>query len=496
MGIMALLLGMATFLLMEGTLFASGWREGIAPDEQSRLVRELTPEDLRWNVAIGLVVGDSLEGTDLPTVGSWVQILRDGIQAIPERQLSPEYRAVRQQDIIQRRVVRVERDLDRARREAEQARLQRGAPSAEQTRRKGELEEQLRLLRDLDPRRITLPAAVPVAVSQEDYRFRRTIGSAAAWAEDAEADILLYLRVDRDDELFVITLHRYSTWSTPADRQIARVVTPPETALQRLEETIPAIAREILSREIAGLRISVVDEQGLPVPSARVLLNAEPLGFAPVNTAFLKPGAYRLEARSDDQRRGTAEIELAPGSDESVIIQLEPFSGEMVTITSDPPGATVYQGTIFVGETPVTIPAPREMTSITVQRDGYYESRITLDQSAGGAIIHRPLISRESNWEEQVDGTRRSMYRSIGFFIVSLAVPIVASGMYEDISSLFPGGVVNPTLTPAEQDRLLGQANTLFYTYYGGIALSTGLFGNMLWRMVRYVRTAQGYHER
>jgi hypothetical protein len=496
MGRVVLLLGMAILLLVAGPLAASGWREGIAPDEQSRLVRELTPEDLRWNVAVGLVVGDSLRGADLPTVGSWVQILRDGIQDIPERELSSEYRSVRQRDIIQRRVVQVEGQLDTARREAERTRLQRGNPSEAQTRRVRELEEQLGILRDLDPRRIALPPAVPVAVSREDYRFRRTIGSAAAWAEDAEADILFYLRVDQDDNLYIITLHRYSPWSTPRDREIARVVTPPETALQQLEETIPALAREILSREIAGLRISVVDQEGMPVPSARVYLNSQALGFAPVNSAFLKPGTYRLEARSDDQRRGVTEIVLEPGADESVIVRLDPFSGAQVTITSDPPGAAVYQGTIFHGETPITIPVPREMTSITIQQEGYYESRITLDQSAAGAIVHRPLISRETNWEQQVEDARRSMYRSFGFFIVSLAVPIVASGMYDDISSLFPGGVVNPALSPAEQDRLLDQANTLFFTYYGGVTLSTGLFGNMLWRIVRYVRTAQGYHER
>ena len=166
-----------------------------------------------------------------------------------------------------------------------------------------------------------------------------------------------------------------------------------------------------------------------------------------------------------------------------------------MTITSNPPGASVYRGVVWQGFTPLAVPRHPQPTAYTLSRDDYYDSRLEIGPNSPD-IVERILISREYDWEAETKASRDRFYRSFGWFALSVGVPIILYGTYQDYAGLYPDGVARGDLSAAEQERLQREVNAVFYGYYGSIALSGGLFANMIWRLVQYVQTAQGYHTR
>ena len=491
-----LLLCLTGLSLSPSSVAAGGSGESAPALERQQLLAGIVPEDRMWDVAVGLVVGEELVGRDLPAVGSWVQILRDAIDEVPRRYLTEEDRLSLQEALLGQRIAAVQRDLDRLRRAAEIQAIRRNptvAPSG--SAGVSTATETLQLLRDIDPASIPLPETLPVRVSREEYRFRRTLAGPDAWAEDAGVDSLIYLVVEPLDELTLITVRNYSRWSSPRDREITRVVAPPGQILSRLETAAATVVRDLVSRDLAAISVTVVDPENMPLPTARVFLDREPLGFAPVTRRFLQPGSYRLVALTDDQRRVERLVEVVAGETQAVTLQVDRVVRETVEVRSVPAGARVYAGAVWQGFTPLEMPVPRRTMELTLALEDYYQSRVTLNPDSS-EVIERILVPLAADWEGQVVDARERMYRSIGFFIVSLAVPIVANGLYDDTGSLFPDGLARSDLNAEEQQAALDRADAIFWTYYGGVALSTGLFGNMLWRIVRYVRTAQQYHDR
>ncbi len=141
------------------------------------------------------------------------------------------------------------------------------------------------------------------------------------------------------------------------------------------------------------------------------------------------------------------------------------------------------------------IPRPDELTSYSIVKENYYDSRLELS-STSPQNVETVLVSRGYDWEEETRLSRERFYRSFGLFSLSVGVPIILYGAYQDYTGLFPSGSVRPDLSDEERQRVVREGSALFYGYYGGIALSAGFFGNMIWRLVDYIRTAQGYHTR
>ena len=109
------------------------------------------------------------------------------------------------------------------------------------------------------------------------------------------------------------------------------------------------------------------------------------------------------------------------------------------------------------------------------------------------------LLSTDTDWAAEVTDARDRFYRSFGLFALSVSVPILVNGAYQNYTGLLAAdgsGALSGDLSAAEQDRILRQADALYAGYYAGVGLSAGLFGNMIWRLITYVRTAQGYHTR
>ena len=65
---------------------------------------------------------------------------------------------------------------------------------------------------------------------------------------------------------------------------------------------------------------------------------------------------------------------------------ISPGTSQKISITSVPPGATVYLKNIAIATTPAVVPIPKKYSSIVLkfEKDGYYPAEAVLNRVDGG----------------------------------------------------------------------------------------------------------------
>ena len=492
---------LAVLLLPIGVVFAGGGQEAREAQARQELITDLSVSDTDpFVVAIAAVVSPELRDSDRLMLGSYTQVLRDLASTLETRYLSPaEQRALAQSRIDQRRDSLQDR-LDERRRSIERRRLEEGpdddAPSFATDDTATDVRTQLKRLDTLSPPDISVPASRPLSFLDAGYRARRVLpGAQGLAAELPEADMLLYLRVETLGEARLVELWSYHA-GLQRSQEVFRTVVDAEDVSTALETFERPLVAELAGEPLGRVTVEVEDSQGRAQPEARVLMGDRFLGVAPVTDPQVRAGTYTVYTELPDGRSAQRRIDLSPGEDQRVSLVITTAPPRQVQIHSIPAGARVYRGALWQGFTPLAVPVSSTDISYTISRDGYYDSRVTVGPDAP-ARIERVLVSTDQDWAAEVQDARDRFYRSFGAFALSVGAPILLNGAYQNYNGLVDStGALDPDLSSSEQDQIVRRTNTLLVGYYTSLGLSAGLFGNMIVRLVRYVRTAQGYHTR
>lgn len=483
----AFLLGIVTL----ASLAARGAAEEEAA-ERADLVAELALPRPELSVVVGAVVSPAIETLPRETLSSYARVVGDAIAEIRRRRLAEG-----------ERLALAERQLQHARAEAARRVDQQVLTVDRDALRTNERTENTTLVaaRERATRLagITLgeivvgptaalihPEAAPV--------FRRALPGPVALAAELEADLLVYLVVRPLDEVLLVDVHLVNTISGD-DRQIVRVVAPAAQIPPLLEERARRLESALAGAVLTAVRISVIDEVGEPVPDAAIRIDGRLAGFGEVSEDRLYPGSYRLSAQADDGRTADRVVLLAPDASVEVPLRLGPAPPPTITLRSEPSGARVYRGAVFEGRTPLALPPPAAPTEFRLAAEGFRESRVTLLPGQSGTL-ERALIPADRDWEGDVRNARDRFYRSFGVFALSVAAPVLINGAYQNLGGLFPDGFARDDLSLDQQEDLQQRADLLFYSYYGSVGVSAGLFTWMITRLVDYIRVAQEYHTR
>jgi hypothetical protein len=177
-----------------------------------------------------------------------------------------------------------------------------------------------------------------------------------------------------------------------------------------------------------------------------------------------------------------------------VELSLEPVQAGTVRIESTPTGADVYLGSIWQGVTPITLDRPGAARTVILSREGFLDETVVLSEEVPNRVS-RELVPDPGNWPEVVQERRDRFYRAFGWFALSIPVPVMLNGMYQDIAALYPGGQPSPELSEAEANRLAGTANTMLWSARGTAVVSAGLFVNMMVHLIRYTRAGEYAHD-
>ncbi|TVR69152.1 MAG: hypothetical protein EA427_08990 [Spirochaetaceae bacterium] len=484
-------------LCMSGTLYAMG-RGETDQDRARAMRRDLTPEEVVWRYALGTVVAEDHSQADRLQLGSYVRILEDALSDVPLRYLTVGEQRSWSDRIIRQERLRLRRNLDERTQTLDRGRLESGVEHPdnrwEEDTRVRELLESLRILGIVEGGPLRLPETARLELVRGEHQYRRILAGPAAAADGRNVDMLLYLTVVSLEDLLFLRIRSYNRLAG-TDREIARIVATAEEMPRRLEDMAGVLTREVSGRELADLLVQVTDSEGMPEESARIRLNDTLVGVGRAEERFLLPGEYSVSIATGDGRQVSQSVLLTAGEQRRLLVELPPHRGGMIRLESDPPGAKVYQGALWSGETPLDVPRPTESREYTLSMKGYYDSRVQLGPDSPSRVS-RNLVHTDTDWYGEVTDTRNRFYRSFGAFALSLSAPILLNGMYQNLGGLFPGGEARSDLTAEEQEKYLGRANTILVGYYVSFGLSTALFGNMVWRLTQYIRTAQEYHYR
>lgn len=444
------------------------WRVGVLPFDTV----DLLPEELSLGRTVPLLILDALS-------------------ALREHRLDAAERDARRKQILDGARLSAGRALDREIRtrdrllfaditaETRAARLE----SADE--RVTAARSEYRRLADLDVARIEVPGVKPVELRPGAGELLPASRSARTAAREGRLDFVLSGAVERlDDEFLILELFGYCAARERTVLQDTLVLRPEEIA-EQVDQLIDRAAEVVLGRQWAHLTVRSTETD------AAVQVDGVLYGFGAVTVQYLEPGPRDVRV-SHEGREQTQTVVLLPFERAEVELDFPVAVGDTITIESEPAGADIYLDSVWVGRTPADIARPRRPSTVVLQRDGFHTSRFPLRADSPDRIS-RNLAPDVIGWSELTLEQRDRFYRSLGFFVVSLPVPIILYGVYDNLATFFVAGTP-PGLDPGEADRLVGVANTVQGAYWVSVGVSTGLFVNMAVQLVRYIRAAESYH--
>ncbi len=484
------------FLIIATPTFAGGVDE--EEEARAQLLLDLSLEDREYRVAVVSVVDDAGRSEESAIYGSYAQILRDSLLAVPRRYLPEEERRAIRADRLDRELAATRVELDERREVLERDAIT--APNENPPQRRVDDEPlaaiatRLERLDGVSLEEIVLPPVLPLHVLDTEISFRRSAPALAATAETLDADLLFSIQVRDLGELRMITLQGYRR-ALDREEAFGRVIAAPEDLPQRFETELSEVLRAVSARDLARIAVVVRSTEGTLDEEARIRLDGRLIGIGTAQESFVEPGTYLITADRSDGRRIEQAVTLSGGERFSLNLTMPAVTTDAVTLLSRPAGAAVYEGALWRGFTPLALPRPLGQVEYRIVQNGFYDSRLSLTPTTP-PVVESNLIGLETDWEARVESDRRRFYRAFGAFAVSLSGPILINGVFQNLGSLFPNGDARADLSASEADRLAQQSEALFYGYYASLALSSGLFGHMIWRLVQYVRTAGEYHRR
>lgn len=441
----------------------------------------------RLGIAAGIIVAPELDAETRPAVGSAVQIVREIVADIPARRLTDRERRAIAERAHATAVAAAEVSLAAARQSADRARLTRPDTAAVSR----ELVAERDAVRAVDPADLAVAERLPLAGVDMPVTYRAEFGAPTAVADELGVDLLVVIDAREIDEL---VLARITLWNRYGEAtEIVRAVAPPEELSFQIDERREELIAAIAGEPLVTLDVTVSDDDGALIEDASIALDGELVGFGSVALGGRAPGTYRIVARTRDGRSATRTVTLP--ETRSVDLRIAGAAVATVRVTSEPEGASVYDGAMWRGKTPIDVTRPAQPVQLTIVQPGWYDGRVLIGPDAPEAVAVE-LVPRAAQWEREVAVQRDRFYRSMALFVGSLAVPLGLYGAYSDLAVLFPGGTPSPALSDAEADRLVARSRLVFVGYYGGITLSGTALAHMLLRLGDYVQAGQGYHDR
>ena len=450
------------------------------PDAAERALLSAADDERleRFRVVIGGVLAEPALPLSDTSLASVSRLIFDAVSDLSERVPLPgeseaRIRALVMQQHAERLSEHADRTAGDARNALEAADSTLAAPEAPPPRPVGGATT-------IDPVALGLSDRVDLEIVLPDIQLRPTSAPAALAASAAratEADLYLYTIARAATDLVFLEIRAYHV-AFDRDRRVFAGATTVEGLSALVAQAGPAIVAALAGGPRATLVVTVPAPDGDLRTDVAVYVDDRLLGIGGGRIAYLLPGRHEIRAELIDGREVRRTVMLADDQERVIEIEAPPRTPNAVVIDSVPRGATVYRNALWLGTTPLRVPAAASEQIYTLQLADHYDARLVIGPAASGRIT-RAMVPLTANWGEQVQAQRKAFYRAFGFFAVSVAGPLITFAEYDNRAS------INPTA-----------AQPFLYGYYGSLGLSGALFAHMLWRLTRYIDTAEGYHVR
>jgi hypothetical protein len=332
---------------------------------------------------------------------------------------------------------------------------------------------------------IAFPRAVPVSFGDTEELLSAE-GSALRQAEGAQAELLVGGSLESLGNYMHLSVYVYHRELEERIMETATTALPEELST-RLEPVVRAVATAVLGRPWASLTVEAEPERGV------IYVDDTLAGVGRAELPFLEPGRREIRVELSAGESTERTVTLEPEERREVAVRVAVSEAERIRLESEPAGADVYDGALWRGVTPLTLERPSQDRAFLLELEEYDSARIVVgpDTPRQRTVTLMPDVRDEVAFVRE---RRDRFYRALGYFALSVPVPIVMYGAFENRDTLFSGGAAAPGLSVSEAQQLDRERRLFALGAWGTSAVSASLLTNMIVKLVQYVRASEHAH--
>lgn len=406
-------------------------------------------------------------------------LLRERLRAVPTHHLDAEGRLALGRAVLARKARELAASLRTLRTERDGLLFSPSAGRAEKVAQYDEkiagVLEELASLRQRSPEQVEVPESKPVRLVEgnEGRLLEAAVHSAVEAAREGALDLLVWGSLEQLQEYVYLEAQAF-------DAARGRVVLRFREAasVEGVREVVAHLGDE-LARLVWGREWASLSVRSEPA-GALVWVDDRFVGRSPVELEFVLPGPISLRVESPGWEPAQSEFDLPAFASLERVLTLQERERPRLSLSSTPPEAAVYVGAEWVGSTPLELPRPEGDNRLLLRKEGYLDTSVYLGES-GPSELALDLLPRDRDPPKQQAALRDRFYRAFGLFALSVPVPYLCWAYAGDYAVSYAA---------TSDPELWSTAQAFYRGYLGGLAVSSGLFANMLIRLVRYVRAA------
>jgi hypothetical protein len=439
-----------------------------------------------WSIGVAAFEGRNLSPENVYLTRSVPMLIRERLEAIPDHYFSAAEVLAYRRRIIQEERQRLVEAVSADRRARDELFFTSDSVQANAAVYEQRIAANLAAIRDLgdlDPELIAFPQSKPLRfVSGADGQlvFDKTVLSPLQLAKQQDLDVLLWGGFEEVQGFLYFEITLFSAVLGEPVYTYSDAAAPSEI-YDLFDQLITELATVLWGRDWSSLTVQTVP------PGASVWIDGQFQGRTPLSIPYLLPGGRQLLVQDQGFESVLRTIELSPYTEQVTGITLVPRPRELLTLDSDPAGATVYQGSEWLGSTPLSIERPEELSRLLLRREGYLDFPL-YTRPPVGASLTAELLPDSVDLSKIQDSRRDELYTALGVFALSLPIPMFSWGYRNDyIATATSLELQGKT---AQSQEALATANIYTGVSLGTMAVSGGLFVNLLVRLIRYLRAA------
>jgi len=333
------------------------------------------------------------------------------------------------------------------------------------------------------------PPATPVPlnmlVADTNGKLLQASGNPAQTCASGKVDILVHGSVRMvgsfiaiDAALYLASVGR-DVW-TATEYAAADGIDVAVAALARL------LAEAMLGRPFALIRYAVT-----PVNAE---LAIDGMAKRDAIDLFFDAATHDASAHAPGYLPRSVKFYVEPGNDRTVTVSLDPLEAVGFNIATDPAGARVHVDGALIGSAPVAIPAAAYPRVGRISMPGYEDVQIIIRPDV--ILDDRNIIMVPSDglaFDARFDTAKDRFYRSLGWFVVSLPLPVLSGGLFQTYYQTASQYAVDHPSSP--DPAVIDSLNTRYYgwqaAFWASTAVSAGLAINAVIALISYIHTAR-----
>ena len=282
-----------------------------------------------------------------------------------------------------------------------------------------EARDRLRALRELPLEELEIAVHKPLVMTEvgsDDPLLPAPRFSPLQAAREADLDLLITGGLEEVDGVLFMQIRALDG---NLDRQVLsfRDVVRGE----RLDDTLAEVERQ-LAELLLGEPWGTLRVAPTPAQSA-VYVDGVFAGLGVIELPYqvLGPHTVRVTAPGHEPLERT--VTLA-SSGSTLAPALEPLASRPVTVVSEPPGATLYLDSRYLGITPLQVAASERPARVLVRLEGYRDAALVL-RSDSASPLRVGLVRDEYDLAQFQQEQRDRFYVHFGTAVLSLAGPMI-----------------------------------------------------------------------